>query len=110
MTTLDNCNVEFTAPEVADSTAKNHFVPYSIVLESANLDNDGDLDITVQVSSNKDIYIYLNDDGSFTTRQFVATGDFMWHTKLKDYDGDGFTDILLLKDGNVVVYKNQFAQ
>jgi hypothetical protein len=75
--------------------------------EVADFNNDGELDIIAQESSNKNINLHLNDNGSYTESQLIAESDYDPHLKLKDYNDDGYIDIRLVNDGNVIVYKNK---
>ena len=93
---------EFSEEEVVLSTEERMYK-----FETVDLDNDGDLDLITQLRTDLTVNIHLNDNGNFSTQQSLAESDFDWNLQLKDFDGDGFKDLLLTEGGKIVVYKNQ---
>ncbi|WP_181898421.1 FG-GAP repeat domain-containing protein [Alteromonas aestuariivivens] len=77
-------------------TGFSDYVGFHHAAASADLDNDGDLDILV-ADNNTPAVFYNDGKGNFTKNTSVLKGlnDYNWFTtELLDVDGDGYVDIL----------------
>ncbi|MBO9563048.1 MAG: VCBS repeat-containing protein [Niastella sp.] len=80
--------------------------PYSISIASADIDDDGKMDLVVgHTSSQTNVSIFRNNstsgDISFATKIDYSTGVDPYSFSLNDFDGDGKTDILLCNFSNL---------
>ena len=82
----------------------------SDAVESADIDNDGDIDIVVNgefdIASNDPLLKILKNNGNGTFApaiDYTPTRNFA-DMKLRDINGDGFVDMIFAPDGNFPPY------
>ena len=99
---------------------ENRFSEYIVIednlsaiftVKAADLDNDGDQDLVATSFDTDAIYWYenLNNGSSFSNRKtLTVSADGAYDVEMRDYDGDGFLDILATAffDGNLLLFTN----
>lgn len=76
---------------------------------SADIDNDGDIDVIGQIKFSYELGVFLNDgDGNFTSdTMFNVSNTYnSFYPVLLDFNKDGFLDILRFNNDIQVVYNN----
>lgn len=80
---------------------------YVKALFVADFDNDGDSDFAAG-SNNGSLNIFRNNgDGTFATSESYSVGSGIYLIKGSDFDNDGDIDLVMYREYNVTVYKNE---
>lgn len=76
-------------------------------LASADFNNDGWQDVILTTGAQKNIFLFMNDNGSFTTPiDLSETNESHNNVVTEDFDLDGFADFIITTEGEFDFFRN----